>query len=247
MNPPSIVYEDNDIVAVNKPAGMLTHPTHSEKENTLVDFLLKRYPEMKKVGDEPDLRPGILHRLDRNTSGLMLAAKNQKTFLFLKKQFLDKTIIKKYLALVEGVPKKKYGSIDYAIRPSKKNRLKKVVVKNQPDENKKSIRSAKTEYKTIKTFGEKYALLEVRPLTGRTHQVRVHLSAIGHPVVGDTLYGSKTKILKRPFLHAYYLQFTRLNGMPMALEADLPNDLRNFLSNAIILDGSLNSIEGGAE
>lgn len=237
MNYLNIVYEDEGIVAVNKPAGMLTHPTHSEKENTLVNFLIERYPEMKKVGDLPagrqvnELRPGILHRLDRNTSGLILAAKNQKAFLFLKEQFLNKSIVKKYIALVDGIPKQKTGIIEYAIKPSKKNRLKKVAVKTQSYEDKKSIRAAKTEYKVLKTFGEKYALLEVRPLTGRTHQIRVHLSAIGHPIAGDSLYGSKTKELKRPFLHAYYLKFMRLNGMPIALEADLPEDLQNFLKS----------------
>ncbi|KKU15504.1 hypothetical protein A3A20_02320 [Candidatus Wolfebacteria bacterium RIFCSPLOWO2_01_FULL_45_19] len=225
----NIVYEDDDFVAVNKPAGMLTHPTSSERKNTLVNFLVERCPEMKNVGDEPDVRPGILHRLDRDTSGLILAAKNQKAFLFLKEQFLNKSILKKYLVLVEGAPKQKTGIIEYAIRPSRKNWLKKVAVKTQVDENKKSVRTAKTEYKILKSFGEKYAFLEVRPFTGRTHQIRVHLSAIGHPIVGDALYGAKEKTLKRPFLHAYYLQFIRPNGMPMALEADLPKDLQNFL------------------
>jgi 23S rRNA pseudouridine1911/1915/1917 synthase len=186
---------------------------------------------MKRIGDAPNLRPGILHRLDRGTSGLIIAAKNQKTFLFLKEQFLNKSIIKKYLALVEGIPKQKTGSIEYPIRPSRKNWLKKVVAKKESKNNQdRAIRAAKTEYKILKTFENRYALLEVKPLTGRTHQIRVHLSAIGHPIVGDTLYGSKEKTLGRPFLHAYHLQFIRPNGMPIVIETDLPEDLQEFLS-----------------
>lgn len=234
----NIVYEDGDFVVVNKPAGMLTHPAPSHPDHTLTDALTERYPEMKKVGDAPNLRPGILHRLDRNTSGLIIAAKNQRAFLFLKEQFLNKSIIKKYLALVEGVPKQKRGVIEYAIRPSKKNWLKKVAVRTRIDADKNTdgrgygrvTRTAKTEYEVLKTFGDKYSLLEVRPLTGRTHQIRVHLAAINHPVVGDALYGSKEKTLNRPFLHAYYLQFIRPSGQPIALETDLPEDLHKFLA-----------------
>lgn len=222
-----VVYEDNDIVVINKPAGLLTHPTLSQRRHTLVNALVARYPNIIKVG-ESALRPGIVHRLDRDTSGLIIIAKNQAAFRYMKEQFLKRAVIKKYLALVEGVPKKKQGVIEYAIRPSKKFRLKKAAVLGA-EPPKKSHRAAKTEYKVIKTINSKFALIEAAPLTGRTHQIRVHLSALGHPIVGDRLYGSKIKI-KRQFLHAYYLKFKTPNGTPLALETDLPKDLQKIMA-----------------
>lgn len=230
--PLNIIYEDEDVAVINKQAGLLTHPTPAHLRHTLVNALLARYPEIKNVGDPPagGLRPGIVHRLDKGTSGLIVAAKNQKAFLFLKNQFLNRTVTKKYFALVEGVPKQKEGIIEYAIRPSKQNRLKKVAVHKPEINSKKSVRAAKTRYKVIKKIGNEFALVELRPLTGRTHQLRVHLAAIGHPIVGDSLYGAKPGPLDRPFLHAYYLKFELPNGMPIALEAELPKDLREFLS-----------------
>lgn len=226
--PLNIVYEDEDIAVINKPAGLLTHPTLTHLRHTLVNALVARYPAIVGVGENP-LRPGIVHRLDKDTSGLMVIGKNQDAFLFLKNQFLSRKVEKKYLALVEGIPKKREDVIIFDIRPSKYNRLKKVAVK-KPEAPKKSRRTAQTSYKVRGIIGNQYALLEVRPLTGRTHQIRVHLSAIGHPVVGDRLYGSKSKILKRQFLHAYYLKFTAPNGTPLALETELPDDLKTALS-----------------
>lgn len=226
--PLDVVYEDKDIAVINKPAGLLTHPTLTHPRHTLVNVLVARYPEIVSVG-ENSFRPGIVHRLDKDTSGLIVIAKNQNAFLFLKKQFLSRSVEKKYLALIEGLPKEREGVIAFDIRPSKHNRLKKVAVK-KPEAPKKSRRTAQTSYKVREIIGNQYALLEVKPLTGRTHQIRVHLSAIGHPVVGDRLYGSKSKILKRQFLHAYYLKFTAPNGMPLALETELPDDLKNALS-----------------
>lgn len=232
-----IVYEDNDILVINKPAGLLVHPTISQPHHTLVNALVARYPGITKVGDPSTnsgqvnpLRPGIVHRLDKDTSGLLIVAKNQKAFLFLKEQFLKRGVTKKYLALVEGVPKEKEGIIEYAIRPARYNRLKKVAVRSESAMVKKSVRAAKTFYKVRKTFDNKFSLLEVSPLTGRTHQIRVHLAAIGYPVVGDRLYGSKTKI-KRQFLHAYYLKFTAPSGTPLALEIELPEDLQKVIAN----------------
>ena len=220
-----IVYEDKDMAVINKPAGLLTHPPASQTKHTLVKALLAKYPEIANVGENP-LRPGIVHRLDKGTSGLIMVAKNQKAFLFIKEQFLNREISKKYLALVEGVPKEKEGVIDFPIRPSKKMRLKKVAVQ-RAEPARKSTRVAKTEYKIKKVIGNN-ALLEVSPLTGRTHQIRVHLSAIGHPVVGDKLYGSKIPA-KRQFLHAYFLKFVAPNGAPVTLEIELPEDLKKML------------------
>lgn len=227
-----IIYEDKDIVVINKPAGLLTHPTTSQLNHTLVNALLAKYPEIENVGENP-LRPGIVHRLDKDTSGLLVVAKNQKAFLFIKQQFLNRSVSKKYLALVEGVPKEKQGVIDFPIRPSKKMRLKKVAMKKEAP-TKASHRAAKTEYKIKEilrqTQDKSYSLLEVSPLTGRTHQIRVHLSAIGHPVVGDKLYGSKTPA-KRQFLHAYSLELTAPSGTSLSLKADLPEDLKEILSS----------------
>ncbi len=226
--PLEIIYEDKDLLVINKPAGLITHPTDKIRKGTLVNALLARYPKLKSVGENP-LRPGIVHRLDKDTSGLIIIPKNQKSFLFIKQQFLDHSLEKKYLCLVDGIPTKKSGIIEYPIRPSTKNRLKKVAVKRLA-EIKKSVRSAVTKYKVIKTFGQKFALLEIEPLTGRTHQIRVHLSAINHPVIGDKLYGPKTaSLLARQFLHAFYLKFTAPSGKKIELELNLPKDLENFL------------------
>jgi 23S rRNA pseudouridine1911/1915/1917 synthase len=227
--PLNIVYEDADIAVINKPAGLLIHPTLSQPRHTLANALAARYPDIVKVGENP-LRPGIVHRLDKDTSGLLVICKNQKAFLYMKDLFLKRAITKKYLALIEGVPKEKSGVIEYAIRPSKQFRLKKAAVQpfGEPKA-KKSVRAAKTEYKVLKVLNSKFSLLETMPLTGRTHQIRIHLAAIGHPIAGDRLYGSKTKT-KRQFLHAYYLKFTAPSGTPLALEIGLPEDLQKILA-----------------
>ncbi|MEK9186139.1 MAG: RluA family pseudouridine synthase [Patescibacteria group bacterium] len=234
--PLEIIYEDSDIVVINKTAGLLVHPTLSQKKHTLANALIARYPEMKNVGESP-MRPGIVHRLDKDTSGVIVATKNQAAFLYMKDQFLKRGIYKKYLALVEGIPKEKEGVIEYDIRPSKTNRLKKVAVKSfDKIWLKKSRRTAKTAYKVIKNIGDKFSLIEVSPVTGRTHQIRVHLAAIGHPIVGDRMYGSKAKsdtryVLKRQFLHAFSLEFTAPNGKKLSLETKLPEDLNNLIKN----------------
>lgn len=226
--PLDIVYEDADIVVVNKPAGLLTHPTLTHPRHTLVNALVARYPEITKVG-ESSLRPGIVHRLDKDTSGLLIVAKNDVAFRFVKEQFLEREVEKRYCALVRGVPKEKGGIIEYAIRPTKHNRLKKTVVRNEGGGGqKRSVRAARTSYRVREEF-EGYALLDVRPLTGRTHQIRVHLAALGHPVAGDTLYGGKAPFAKRQFLHAYFLKFMAPSGTPLEFEIGLPEDLKKAL------------------
>ena len=227
--PLNIAYEDKDILVIDKPAGLLVHPTPSQRQHTLVNALIALYPNIISVGENP-LRPGIVHRLDKDTSGLIIIAKNQNAFLAMKRQFLKKTIIKKYLALVEGVPRDKEGVIKYDIRPSKKNRLKKVAIKKTFDKfrTKRSTRAATTVYKVREIIANQFALVEAQPLTGRTHQIRVHMAAIGTPIAGDRLYGSKTKI-PRQFLHAYYLKFITPSGKPITLETKLPEDLKEVL------------------
>lgn len=230
--PLTIVYEDADIIVIDKPAGLLVHPTFTQRRHTLVNALVARYPEIVAVGENP-LRPGIVHRLDKDTSGLLVIAKNQAAFLFVKEQFLKREITKKYFALTEGIPKEREGTVFFDIRPSTSNRLKKVAIKKLEPE-KKSRRDAETHYAVKEMFGDKFALIDVQPKTGRTHQIRVHLAAIGTPIVGDTLYGGKKEValslgLKRQFLHAYYLKLTTPSGKTIAFEIGLPEDLRRAL------------------
>jgi len=223
-----IIYQDNDIVAINKPAGMSAHKGVSEKGETVVDWLVEKFPEMKKVGDDPELRPGIVHRLDKETSGVLIMAKNQKAFDFMKSRFQNREVIKKYLALVEGKLKIGKGVIALPIGKSVNDFRKKMasgVVRGE-------LREAITEYETLEIFPE-HTLVEVYPKTGRTHQVRVHFKAIGNPIVCDSLYGGKRMTcpfgLERHFLHANFLEFTAPSGAKLKIEADLPEDLEKVL------------------
>src|SRR3990167_5911964 len=198
----SIIYQDNDIVVVNKPAGISVHKGIAEKGETLADWLAEKFPEIKKVGDEPELRPGIVHRLDKDTSGVLVAARNQKSFEFLKNQFQKREVVKKYLALVEGELKNDNGTIDLPIGRSASDFRKKLASDNAK--------------------------------TGRTHQIRVHFKAIGHPIVCDSLYGGKRMTcpfgLARHFLHANFLEFVSPSGARLKMEADLPEDLEKVLA-----------------
>ncbi len=225
----SVIYEDADVLAINKPAGMLTHPDHNAKQFTAVDWLKKNYPEIKSVGDNPALRPGIVHRLDKDTSGILIIAKNQKAFEYLKNQFQKRKIKKKYIALVQGNLKNKEGWIDFPIGKSKKDFRK----KSTKGQLKGKIREALTYYKVLEHFPE-FTLLEVFPHTGRTHQIRVHLKSIGHPVACDSLYATrKFKCpfgLNRHFLHACSVVFNLLDGTRIHIEADLPADLKKALA-----------------
>lgn len=201
--------------------------------NTLVDWLLERYPEIKNVGDEPELRPGIVHRLDKDTSGVMVIAKNQEAFEFLKEQFKKRKIKKTYIALVQGDVKQKTGVIDIPIGRSKKSPLARLASLKA----KGKLREAVTEYKVIKKFSvaeANYTLLEAYPKTGRTHQIRAHLKAIGHPIVGDKLYSKNASCLpklQRQFLHAASLELNLPSVSRIKLEADLPKDLQETLNS----------------
>ena len=226
-----IVYEDEDVVVLNKQAGISVHPSENEPAGTLVDVLLARYPELKNVGEDP-IRPGIVHRLDKDTSGLLVVAKNQKAFEFLKKEWQGGQVIKKYLTLVWGCPKES-GEIISELARSPKDFRRRIVVNPGKNKDKKITgKLAVTEYKVVKKFKD-FSLVEVHPKTGRMHQIRVHMASIGHPVAGDKIYGGKEKNpegLTRQFLHAFYLSFSLPNGKKLALQADLPEDLRTFLT-----------------
>ncbi len=227
--PFDIIYEDNDLLVINKPAGLMVHPTNVTPNHTLANALVARYPNLLGVGENPS-RPGIVHRLDKDTSGLMVVAKTQAAFDYLKKQFLDRAVVKTYLALVEGVFVDKEGAITFPIRPSRQNRSKKVAVLSPFARIQKSVRPATTLYRINKQIGD-YTLLDVTPKTGRTHQIRVHLAAIQHPVAGDALYGAKATSLTRQFLHASHLQFKKLDGSIMDFESPLPKELAEFLKS----------------
>jgi len=220
-----VIYEDSDFVAIDKPPELTVHKTSADDpQTTLADLAVQQWPEMRGVGEEP-LRPGIVHRLDRDTSGVMLLAKNQKSFEYLKELFKSHAIRKTYLALVYGTPKESSGTIDMPVGRVGAKTTTQIHGGRDLVE-----RSAITDYKTSKRFGD-YTLLECMPRTGRTHQIRAHLKAIGVPIVGDPLYapGKETLGLNRPFLHAWKLELTTMSGTALRLEADLPEPLQKTL------------------
>ncbi len=254
---PQVIFENEDFVAVNKPAGLLVHRAHLSKgqllnvkgqmlrEHTLVDWLLKKYPQIKTVGDDPKNRPGIVHRLDKDTSGIMLIPKNQDYFDYLKSLFQNSKIKKTYLTLVYGVPKAKEGVIDKPIG-IKDGSVKRSV------HSEKMAKEAITEYRVLRTFMPQHpvlkvpqhrvlaavSLLMVAPKTGRTHQIRVHLASIGHPVLGDKLYGGKMSGVMgqvlgvtHQMLHADSIEFQAKPGKVIKLSAEPPEDFVKFLQN----------------
>lgn len=220
-----VIYKSSDFIAVNKPAGLLTHPILNSKEPTLVDELIKLYPDIKSVGDDLHLRPGIVHRLDRDTSGLLVVARTQKFFEYFKNLLQKQEVRKTYLALVHGQLKPNVGVIKNPIS-LRTGTIKRTVHKG------KMGKSAFTEYKVQKYF-QHFSFIELIPKTGRTHQLRVHLAGVGHPIVGDQLYGKKENPwgLKRQFLHAVSIEFSLPNGSRIKLEADLPGDLQSIIDS----------------
>jgi 23S rRNA pseudouridine1911/1915/1917 synthase len=216
----NVVFENDDVAVIDKPAGLVVHPGAGNTQNTLAQALLTKYPGIEKVG-EPH-RPGIVHRLDEDTSGLILIAKNQDSYEYFKKLFLDRKVEKEYLALVHGVPAKIHDVIDLPIqRVPLKQKMRIGLVK-----------IAQTEYWVLESaLSLQYSLLRVKLHTGRTHQIRIHLTHIGHPIVGDQIYGNKddTKLLSRQFLHAYKLKFQSGDGTWIELESELPEDLKEAL------------------
>ncbi|MBI4919860.1 RluA family pseudouridine synthase [Candidatus Azambacteria bacterium] len=229
--PLNVVYEDENVVVLNKQAGISVHPSANEPQGTLVNALIAKYPEIKNVGEDP-IRPGIVHRLDKDTSGIMVVARNQKTFEFLKREWQEKLVVKKYLALVWGHLKKEEGEIISEIIRSPKDFRKRIVARPEKQKSGKiKGKLAITEYKVVEKFKD-YSLVEVYPKTGRMHQIRVHMASLGHPVAGDKVYGKGKKSpegLVRQFLHAFYLRFF-LAGRSLAFEADLPEDLKRVLT-----------------
>ncbi|MGA3333725.1 MAG: RluA family pseudouridine synthase [Terracidiphilus sp.] len=250
--PLDVVYEDADLAVVNKPAGMMVHAGSGRNDaarsrGTLVNALLHRFNTLSSTGGE--LRPGIVHRLDKNTSGLIVAAKNDRAHAALGAMFAGRHVQKTYLALVHGAVAREKGAITAAVS---RDPVRRTRMTTRPCHN---ARSAISHYEVVRRlttrFG-KFTLLRVRIETGRTHQIRVHMASIGHPVVGDTLYGAAAQLtaqpevreagsvrqmaeperlrLERNFLHAAKLDFLHpLTGKPLQLEAPLPDELTAFL------------------
>jgi 23S rRNA pseudouridine1911/1915/1917 synthase len=247
---PQVVYQDDGLLALMKPAGLLVHavPVRGAKaartartgrstEPTLADWLRDNYPEVKKVGDDPETRPGLVHRLDKDTSGIMLVARRQPDFEYLKGLFQNRQVRKTYLALCWGSAKSDRGTIRAPIG------IKPGTIRRSIHSN-KMAKPAETEYEVVaraavvdardgRGHSEKIhtSLFRVMPLSGRTHQIRVHLASIGHPVAGDALYGPRRPALDAPrlMLHALALEFERRPGERLRLEATPDKAFAGFL------------------
>lgn len=226
-----ILFENQNFLIINKPSGISVHPSSTEPKSTVVNWLLYHYPSIKTVGDNlthGNIRPGIVHRLDKDTSGVMVIAKDQPTFLWLKKQFQTHQVTKKYMALVDGSPTEESGKIELNIIRSKSDPTKNIATLS-----KTLGRNAITYWKILHRYPD-HALLEISPKTGRMHQIRVHLKAMGWPVADDKKYGSAKldpKHLGRMFLHAEYLSFLTPSREKMSFSAPLPDELAECLRN----------------
>lgn len=246
-----ILYEDENILSINKPSGISVHQTANNKEYSVADWVLENYPDISGIGEDMEVehkgeivkisRPGIVHRLDKDTSGVLLIAKNEATFNFLKRQFKKKKINKTYNAFVYGGLKDPVASL----RTGKKGVIDAPIGRSPKDIRmwtagrgaKGEPRDAVTEYLVIKRFEDKeqkFSFLEVFPKTGRTHQIRVHLRYINHPVVSDPLYSSnyeKALGFTRTALHARRIFFNSQSGKPIDVEAPLPEDFNKVIES----------------
>jgi len=233
----NILYEDTNILVIDKPAGISVHSDGRSKEKTITDWVLKNYPKMAKVGEpigegeNAILRPGIVHRLDKDTSGVLVLAKTQKAHEFLKTQFQERTIKKIYNTVVHGFIKDERGVINKSIGRSPSDFRKRLAGRGARGE----LREAITEYRVLKRFEDKknkYTYLEVRPKTGRTHQIRVHMKFVNHPVVCDELYNPgkpAPKGFERLALHAKSIEFKNLKDESIKIESPLPEEFKNLV------------------
>ena len=222
--PLKIIYEDEVMLAINKPSGLVVHPAPGHKKGTLVNALLNHCSDLSGIGGVE--RPGIVHRLDKDTSGLVLVAKNEIAHRVLARQFKDRIIKKTYLALVRGLVKSNSGLIETSIGRHKINRKKMTADTDRG-------REAQTRYEVLETFGH-FSYLKVFPQTGRTHQIRIHLASIHHPILGDKLYGGKIlepyMKMPRQALHAHRIKiFHPISKKLLEFEAPIPPDINNYL------------------
>ncbi len=225
--PLDIVFENEHLVIINKPAGMVVHPAPGHASGTLVHAALGNFGDLQGIGGE--VRPGIVHRLDKDTSGLIIVAKNEKAHRWLQEQFRLRKVKKTYLALVDGKPPTPSGRVEAAIARDAAHRKQMTVVSDGRG------RAAITEFHTVKQFNQ-HTLVEAHPLTGRTHQIRLHMAFLGCPIVGDLVYGRKKPSLdlERHFLHAYQISII-LPGESEArtFQAELPADLQTLLDQLL--------------
>ena len=222
--PLAIIFENEDLIVVNKPAGMVVHPAVGHASGTLVNAVLGYDPDIEGIGGEE--RPGVVHRLDKETSGLILLAKNERAHRWLQDQFRLRTVEKTYLALVDGKPPTPSGRVEAHIGRDPSHRKRMAIVSGSRG------REAISEYKTLESFKE-HTLLEFHPFTGRTHQIRLHCAFLGCPIVGDEVYGRKKPSIEieRHFLHAYRLKIVLPKEKePRTFEADLPDELEQVLT-----------------
>ena len=223
--PLTIIYEDDDLLVIDKPAGLVVHPVPGYSSHTLINAVLYHYPDLAGVGDP--MRPGVVHRLDKNTSGLIVVAKNNAAQKYLTDQFKARTVVKGYLVLVSGKLSPMRGIIEAPVGRDPGNRKRMAVVSGG--------REARTSYR-VEEYISNYSLLEIITETGRTHQIRVHLSAIGYPVVGDAVYGVRSRYFKRQFVHANHLGFNLFStGVYREFTCELASDLKEGLK--LIKDG----------
>ena len=246
-----ILFENKNLLIINKPSGLVVHGDGKTLEPSLVDWILEKYPDINGVGENMfvrnreggDLelnRPGIVHRIDRDTSGCLVIGKNQESFEFLKQQFKDRRVKKTYQALVYGWPKNESGIIDAPIGRSNKD----FRMKQAGPHARGHLREAETEYKVLEYFEdqrkknkqgqfEKYALVECSPKTGRTHQIRVHLKFLNHPIVADSLYRGKRKEclgLERTALHAQSIRVEDCDGQEIFVQSEVSFDITNSIN-----------------
>lgn len=221
--PLDIIFENDDLIVVNKPAGMVVHPAAGHYSGTLVNAVLGYDPDLEGIGGEE--RPGLVHRLDKETSGLIILAKNERAHNWLQDQFRLRKVEKTYLALVDGKPPTPAGRVEAPIGRDPSHRKKMAIV--SPGKGREAV----SEYKTLESF-RNHTLLEFHPHTGRTHQIRLHCQFLGCPIVGDSVYGKRTvtATINRHFLHAFRLKII-LPGekSPRMFEAELPEELKNVL------------------
>lgn len=221
--PLNVIYEDNDIIVINKPKGMVVHPANGNPDGTLVNAVMNKCKDsLSGIGGE--IRPGIVHRLDKDTSGAIIVAKNDKAHIALSEQLKNHEVKKTYLALVRGIIKENEATINMPIARSKKDRKKMDVDK----EGKEAI----THFKVLGRYKNKYTLLQINLETGRTHQIRVHLSHIGYPIIGDEVYsnGKNEWNVSGQCLHAWKLEFNHpVTGEKISLEAEIPEYFKNII------------------
>ncbi len=231
-----VIHEDPEYLVIMKPAGLIVHPTEAREKVTLASWIVSAYPEIAAIGDST-IRPGIVHRLDKEASGVLVVARTQQMFEHLKEQFKHRSIEKNYIVLVYGSPAAEHGTINFIIDRGQEGKMiarpnTQMTLRNVTQD--RSGKDALTEFDVLKRFA-RYTLLSVRLHTGRTHQIRVHMYAFNHPVVGDMLYYQKgyfkknDPILGRLFLHASKLCFTTLTDERVCYEAPLPEELTAYL------------------